>query len=121
MLLGKLYTIKSHGVIGDTTTFSLLINADHPLYTGHFPGSPITPGVVLCEMVKELLGEKLGHELKMHTMRQCKFLLAHNPVRVPELEIEMKSKEEEDAYLVQAVGKSSEDVFFKLSASYLLA
>jgi len=29
---------------------------DHPCYSGHFPGNPVVPGVVLLDLIVEALG-----------------------------------------------------------------
>lgn len=34
------------------------LNASSPLYAAHFPGYPITPGVILIQMATELLSEE---------------------------------------------------------------
>jgi 3-hydroxyacyl-[acyl-carrier-protein] dehydratase len=38
-------------VRADGATCSRTFRADEPFYAGHYPGNPITPGVLLCESV----------------------------------------------------------------------
>jgi len=38
----------------------LSIAADHPAYTGHFPGNPVLPGVVLLDATLQALS-RAGH------------------------------------------------------------
>jgi len=38
-------------VRADGATCSRTFRADEPFYSGHYPGNPITPGVLLCESV----------------------------------------------------------------------
>ncbi|ODS82594.1 MAG: hypothetical protein ABS46_08440 [Cytophagaceae bacterium SCN 52-12] len=117
MLLNDLYFLQSVSDTGETVTFDLLVKVDHPLYKGHFPGRPVTPGVVLAEMVKELLESLLGKSLEMVRMRQCKFLSAHDPGRYPQIGISV-SWTPGDEYTVQASGSFQSEVFFRLSACY---
>ncbi len=117
MLLNDLYFLESVSDTEEGATFHILVKKDHPLYQGHFPGRPITPGVVLAEMVKELLENHLGKPLEMVRMRQCKFLSAHNPVQNPQIGISV-SWTPGDEYTVQANGSFQSEVFFKLSAGY---
>ncbi len=120
MLLNDLYFLESVSDSEGTLAFHISIKADHPIYKGHFPGQPVTPGVVLSEMVKELLENYLGKPLEMVNMRQCKFLAPHSPLRYPRLVITIKQNGG-DGYPVQAAGSSGEEVFFKLSAGYRAA
>lgn len=46
-------------VRGDGTA-ELHVGAEHPALAGHFPGSPVVPGVVLLERVLELAGARTG-------------------------------------------------------------
>ncbi len=117
MFLNNLYTIEDVSGSEGTAVFEIRLRADHPLYQGHFPGQPVTPGVVLGEVVKELLENRLKERLLMVGMRQCKFLAAHDPSEAPVMKITVKWTDE-DGYNVQAGGTSGPETFFKLSASY---
>ena len=56
MLRGILYEILT--VAPDGATIRLL--PESPVYRGHFPGYPITPGVCLVQIALELIGEMAG-------------------------------------------------------------
>lgn len=122
MFLDSLYTVRQVTGSGKDLTFEIDFRADHPLYSGHFPGRPVTPGVVLAEIVKELLEKHLETGLQMTGMRQCKFLAAHNPAEVPSMRVAVRWTED-GGYSVQADGTSSSGTetpatFFRLSAFY---
>ena len=56
MLRGILYEIISVDAGGAT----IRLLPDSPVYQGHFPGYPITPGVCLVEIAVELMREMAG-------------------------------------------------------------
>jgi 3-hydroxyacyl-[acyl-carrier-protein] dehydratase len=117
MLKDDLYTIDEALDREGVVTFQIRFAAAHTLYEGHFPGQPVTPGVVLAEIVRELFESVQNTPLRMVTMRQCKFLAAHDPVSDPFMTIEIKWSVDQ-GYLVQAAGSSPAGVYFKLSACY---
>jgi len=55
-----------------------LIDSSHPSLTGHFPGNPIVPGVIILGEVLELIGESLGQTLMLSKVPSVKF---HSPLR----------------------------------------
>ncbi len=64
MLQGILY--ETIAVDADGATVRLL--PESPVYQGHFPGYPITPGVCLVEIALELIAEmadQVGHDEKV--------------------------------------------------------
>ena len=79
VLIPELYTSK---VIecGECSSQALVhYNSAHPLYGGHFPGKPVTPGVCLIQTGTELLQEAVGFPLRLCEARQIKFLQMHTP------------------------------------------
>ena len=61
MLQGILYELVSVDAAGAT----IRLLPESPVYKGHFPGYPITPGVCLVEIALELIAEmadQVGHD-----------------------------------------------------------
>jgi 3-hydroxyacyl-[acyl-carrier-protein] dehydratase len=101
---------------GFITTIEL--NPAHIVFAGHFPGHPVTPGVIQMQIVYELLEKRFSKELRLITMPQCKFLKILNPeeTKLIVIHIEMNSKDE--LLNVKARGENGTDIFFKLNAVY---
>lgn len=119
MLENDFYTIQQTTQNDTETIFSVRINSEHSIFEGHFPGKPVTPGVVQMEMVKELSGKAVGKDLEMVSMANCKFLAFMDPNEAPELDIVIKTTEtEEGNSKVAAQIKNSETLFLKISAVY---
>ena len=52
---------------------------DHPAFAGHFPGTPILPGVVLLDMVLHSISRCHGIALDLCEISSVKFLSPANP------------------------------------------
>ena len=92
------------------------LNAQHKIYAGHFPGNPVTPGVVQLQIVKEILESTYKKELKLASMRNCKFMKILNPNVTPLVTIDISSSA--NRLEVSVIGKHHEDIFFKLTALF---
>jgi 3-hydroxyacyl-[acyl-carrier-protein] dehydratase len=53
---------------------SFSIAADHPAYAGHFPGMPITPGVVLLDEAMHCIAQSEKFDLQQCKINNAKFL-----------------------------------------------
>nr|WP_295923627.1 3-hydroxyacyl-ACP dehydratase [uncultured Dyadobacter sp.] len=115
--LSNLYTIIAldHGPAEITST--VWIDPAHPVFEGHFPGSPVLPGVVQLEMIKAILSKAFGKEIALKEMSTCKFLEVLNPAETPELTIHIQYKGDE-VLDVSASGKRGEKTYFKVRASF---
>ncbi len=98
---------------------TILLNKDHSVYAAHFPGNPITPGVIEIQLVKEMLEHHLNKELKLATMARCKFLKILNPVETPEVNIIISYTLSEEKIKINASIEEQENIYLKISAVYL--
>lgn len=101
-----------------TAQFRVRIDANHSIFTGHFPDNPVTPGVVQMEMIKELAGIAVGKVLELVSMGNCKFLAILNPNTDPEIEIVLHLSEDEKDLKVTALIQNERTTFLKMNAVY---
>lgn len=74
-LKDSLYRIESqHDGI-----FELLMLDGHPVYEGHFPGEPITPGVLTLAIVRECASLLADKELQYSAVKNCRFAAMIRP------------------------------------------
>lgn len=118
MLLNHFFKVKDKEASSDTIRAVIELNASHPIYEGHFPGNPVTPGVVQLQMVKEIVEFERSRKLKMSKLLTSKFLQLLNPLETPQVELMVRLVEEGGTIQVQATGKSGDTTFFKMSAIY---
>ena len=55
MLLDNFFTIDKITAQDEKTLIEVLINKDHAVFEGHFPGNPVVPGVFLIQMIREVI------------------------------------------------------------------
>lgn len=52
---------------------------DHPAFAGHFPGTPILPGVVLLDVALKIIDDTSGFALDLCEISSVKFLSPARP------------------------------------------
>ena len=72
---GTLYDIVHDG--GNEVVVRM--NANHPVYQGHFPGNPITPGVLTLQMIRECAGRNIGRDLRFKSIKNCRLAAMVRP------------------------------------------
>ena len=55
------------------------VPSDHPAFEGHFPGTPIVPGVLLLDMALHTIAAATGITLDTCTISSVKFLSPAGP------------------------------------------
>ncbi len=120
MFLDNLYTVVESGATESTISARIKLDSDHHLFEGHFPGSPVMPGVVQLQIVREILEVHFQQKLKMTQMRTCKFLQIINPREAGYLQIEAKFKHSEVLDITMTISYN-ETVYLKAQATYCFA
>ncbi len=80
MLLKDFYTVNQIEKVSETKYNSVIeLNKNHDVFKGHFPGNPVTPGVCMMQIIKELAQEIVGSSLVMTSSSNVKFMAIINP------------------------------------------
>jgi 3-hydroxyacyl-[acyl-carrier-protein] dehydratase len=119
MLKDHFYEVKSkENLENSTVQFTVQLNVLHPIFEGHFPGNPVTPGVVQLEMIKELLNAHLDQNLHLVDMPTCKFLAILNPNNTPVVSVDIQIGEEVDDKLRINASIKANEAILKMSGFY---
>lgn len=94
------------------------LNKDHDIFKGHFPGNPVTPGVCMMQIVKELTEEFTGSSLFLKTASNVKFMAIINPFETPDLKIQLDITENEGDVKVKNTTSFGETIALKMSVNY---
>ena len=70
-----------HGDAADTWTWRVEPVAEQAVYSGHFPGRPITPGAAMVQLVQHLASQADGNRLRLKSARHIKFLTPVDPTK----------------------------------------
>ncbi len=98
--------------------FTIKLNPDHIIYTGHFPGHPVTSGVIQMQIIHELIEEHFCQSLKLIMMPRCKFLKILNPNETAQVVVHIESTRTDELLKIKAWGENGSDIFFKLNSVY---
>lgn len=91
MLLKDFYTVeKLENIAPGKYSAFIVLNNKHDVFKGHFPGNPVTPGVCMMQIIKELTQDILGCSLIMTASSNVKFMAIINPDINPNLKLDLE-------------------------------
>ena len=118
ILLNNLYTIVARDFSDNKIKFDIKLDANHFIYQAHFPNEPITPGVCIIQIAKELLEDSLAKRLKIYLVKNVKFLSIISPITTPQISCifdKITTEENGNTYHVQVHLQSNDTPLAKLS------
>jgi len=118
MLLNDFYTITTFNPTESGVEAGLEINAGHRIFEGHFPGQPVTPGVCMMQMIKEIAEKVVGRKLQLQKAADLKFLAIIDPQKNNKVSVKLNYSVHEDGLQVNAVIFKDELVHFKFKGSF---
>ncbi len=117
ILLNDFYTMAHFEPTEGGVKARIMINRDHSILEGHFPGLPIVPGVCMMQIIREIMEVMSGKDLKLTAADTMKFLSVINPNQNSEVDVDIKYAEHPDHYSVSATLFAASVTFFKLKAT----
>lgn len=120
MLLQDFYSVDKINTISDSKyVASITLNKNHAIFKGHFPGNPVTPGVCMMQIIKEITENILNVSLTMVSTSNVKFMALINPEVNAKLTLDLEISENEASEIkVKNTTSFDETVALKLSNTY---
>ena len=113
----KVYAIlEAHKNEGDIN-YLIDIDFSHPVFKGHFPEKSVLPGVMMCDIVRYLVSDKLGVKVQLVLAKNIKFSRMIVPSEDNTYNVKISIIEEEK-YNIKAIISQNDDAYFKLNAEY---
>ena len=119
MLLKDFYQVQLIDKISENKYIaSIVLNDKHEVFKGHFPGNPVTPGVCMMQIIKELTQNITGFSLQLKSSNNVKFMALINPEETPELKLELEILPNDEEVKVKNATFFGETVALKMSNIY---
>ncbi len=117
MLIPDFYSLLPSNISSEHVQAHIKLNAEHPIFQGHFPGNPVTPGVCMLQICKELTEEATQKSLTIKSCKNIKFTALINPFTDPEIHIDFQIKRETPTvFKITGHAQFGDTLAFKISA-----
>jgi 3-hydroxyacyl-[acyl-carrier-protein] dehydratase len=112
--------ISSTYTPGNSSVFNSIIKLSltHEVYKGHFPQIPVTPGVALVWIVKDILMDKFQKKMVLSTGDNIKFLALINPTEIADFQIDFVVKPLNNGFDVSANFMNNGKAFTKFKGKF---
>lgn len=118
-LLNKLYTITISEIENGNHKYYIRLNKNHSIYSCHFPGNPITPGVCILQILSELFEDAIGERVEIKSYVNVKYLNVISPIENPDIKAEFSVTKTSGNMKVKALFYNDKTSFAKISAIYV--
>lgn len=118
-ILNNFYTVQSQEEQENGAyKVSISLNPSHDIFKGHFPGNPVTPGVCMMQIIKEITENICKKSLFVKSANNIKFMAIINPNETPNLVLDLNIDEKEDEIKVKNTTLFGETIALKMSITY---
>ena len=116
--LDRLFTVIDPPASGATSAVTrVTVDPAHELFSGHFPGRPIIPGVVLVHISLRVISAMMGAPVRIDQARTIKFLAPVDPGISREDVLSTTLETSEGATWAEVQATADGTVVMKLTAS----
>jgi len=118
MLIEGLYTVEYFQYQEQEITATIMLNKDHEIFKGHFPGNPVMPGVCMLQIIKELTERATSKNLFLSVSSNIKFMAIINPEKTPEVTLQIAVQEGDNELKIKNTSSFGDTIALKLSATF---
>jgi 3-hydroxyacyl-[acyl-carrier-protein] dehydratase len=119
MLQHSLFEITDIQRQENTISATVILNPQHAIFQGHFPGKPVLPGVCQIAILKSVFQHTIGKNVAMPQVGSVKFVHVIEPQHTPVLLIKMNIQNmAQDYFTASATIENSERFFLKFKGNF---
>jgi len=116
MLIPHFYSVKEFNFTDNQLKAIIELNPEHDVFKGHFPNNPVTPGVCMLQILKELTEQATNTNLFIKECSNVKFMALINPEVNAVLTITIDINQVEENFKIKASASFDETVALKVNA-----
>jgi len=116
MLIPHFYSVKEFNFTDNQLKAIIELNPEHDVFKGHFPNNPVTPGVCMLQILKELAEQATNTNLFIKECSNVKFMALINPEINAVLAISIDINKVEENFKIKASASFNETVALKVNA-----
>lgn len=116
MLIPHFYSVKEFNFTDNQLKAVIELNPEHDVFKGHFPNNPVTPGVCMLQILKELTEQATNTNLFIKECSNVKFMALINPEVNAVLAITIDINQVEEKFKIKASASFDEIVALKVNA-----
>ncbi|MFD1771830.1 hypothetical protein [Sphingobacterium suaedae] len=119
-ILTDFYHIEQFQEVSDSKYMvAIRLNPEHEIFEGHFPGNPVTPGVCMMQIVKDVSEQITRRRLFLTRSTNVKFMALINPLENPDIVLDIElSYEDGELVKVKNVSSFGGTIALKLTNVY---
>ncbi len=121
MLFEDLYKIQEFSESPEDKSLhaAIVLNIEHDIFKGHFPGNPVLPGVCQIEILSELISRYCKKTMALTKVKSIKFLTLVNPLTSSQLQFDIQMTGNENILQVKANASiQNGDICFKFNGTF---
>lgn len=120
-LKGDLFNIIRSCADDGQLQCAISLNQDCEIYRGHFPGNPITPGVVMIGIARELMETALEKKLKLDSAASVKYTSILSPSEHGNVEYNISYQLVDNIVRGKVTVADGETTFARMSLTWIQA
>jgi 3-hydroxyacyl-[acyl-carrier-protein] dehydratase len=120
MLLNDFYKFENFRQTDNVLQGEIWFNPDHAIFKGHFPGTPVVPGVCMMQIIKEIIEKHTSAAKRISEVQVMKFLTLINPAITPSVQFNVSFSLNDKGEVAATAGLMNESVvYFKFKGSFV--
>lgn len=116
MLENSYFSIIGSQTTDEATHFTIHLLPEHPVYQGHFPDNPVSPGVCNLQMIKECAQHVAGRSLTFDNISQYRLLQVLSPNTHTAIDINLSVSTDATGFVILATATAGQSIALSLKA-----